>query len=92
MTIYVITYDLNKEESSADYKPLIDRLEQLNCHRYQASSWLGDLNNTAKEVHDHLKTYLDDDDALWVSEVTKNYAHSKSKAGTTPWLKAHPPQ
>jgi hypothetical protein len=91
MTTFVITYDLNKEESSADYKPLIDELRRLSAHRYQASSWVANLNNTAKEVHDHFKALMDSNDALWVSELTSVHFYSNAKAGTTQWLKDNPP-
>lgn len=91
MTTYVLTYDLNKEDSSDDYKPLIDELKRLGAHKYQYSSWLINLQNTAKETHDHFKAYLDDNDALFVTELVKNYAHSKSKHGTTPWIAENPP-
>jgi len=91
MTTFVLTYDLIKEETSADYKPLIDELTRLGAHRYQASAWLLKLNNTAKEVHDHVRKWLDADDALWVSEFTRDYAHSRSRQGTTDWLSKNQP-
>jgi hypothetical protein len=91
MTIWLITYDLRKEPNSDDYEPLWAELKRLNCHRFQESVWLGNLNNTAKEVHDHFRQYLDENDALWVSEVTKKNFYSKAKAGTTNWLENNPP-
>jgi hypothetical protein len=50
MTTLVFTYDLRKEETSADYKDLIDEIERLGGHRHQKSAWLLDPNNTAKEA------------------------------------------
>lgn len=91
MTIYLITYDLNKEESSADYKPLLDSLRSLGAHRYQASAWLANLNNTPQEVHDHFKALMDSNDSLWVSELTKQNYYSGAKSGTNQWLKDNPP-
>ncbi|TIN80717.1 CRISPR-associated protein Cas2 [Mesorhizobium sp.] len=91
MTTYVLTYDLNKEETSDDYKPLIDELKRLKAHRYQFSAWLINLNNTAKEAHDHFKGLMDKNDALWVSELTKTSHYSGAKAGTTKWLEDNPP-
>lgn len=92
MTIYLLAYDLRKEQTSADYEPLWAELKRLGGHRTQYSLWLLDLNNTAKEVHDHFKRYLDSDDRLWVSELTKNHYYSNAMAGTNDWLAAHPPQ
>jgi CRISPR-associated endonuclease Cas2 len=91
MTVYVVTYDLNKEESSADYKPLLDELRRLGCHRFQASAWLANLNNTSKEVHDHFKALMDSNDSLWVSRMNTAYFYSAAKSGTNDWLKQNPP-
>ena len=91
MTVFDLTYDLNKEETSADYKPLIDELKRLGAHRYQASAWLANLTGTARTVHDHFRKLMDSDDSLWVNEVTPNHAHSRSKAGTTDWLSKNQP-
>lgn len=92
MTIYTLAYDLRKEQTSEDYKPLWAELERLGGLRTQYSLWLLDLNNTAKEVHDHFKGYLDSNDRLWVSELTKNNYYSNAIGGTNDWLAAHPPQ
>ncbi|RYY82794.1 MAG: CRISPR-associated protein Cas2 [Chitinophagaceae bacterium] len=92
MTIFLITYDLRNEKSSHDYQPLWDELAKFHCHRTQYSVWLGDFNNTAKEVHDHFRQLLDADDRLMVSELTKNHRCTKAMAGTTDWLANNPPQ
>lgn len=88
MAIYVLSYDLNKEK---DYETLYDELKRLDGHRALNSFWLLNLENTAKEVRDHFKRYMDDDDALWVSELTNNYASKRAKKGTKDWLTANPP-
>ncbi|KCZ64333.1 CRISPR-associated endoribonuclease Cas2 [Hyphomonas atlantica] len=92
MAIYLIAYDLRNETGSHDYQPLWDRLEELDCHKTQYSVWLGNFSNSAKEVHDHLKTYMDDDDRLMVSEFTKYHWYSNAIGGTNEWLKKNPPQ
>lgn len=46
MTVYVVAYDLNKEESSADYKPLLD---ELPAARLPSVSGLG----MAREPEQH---------------------------------------
>ena len=90
--IFQLTYDLNKEESSAAYKPLIDGLTRLGAHRYQASAWLVNLNNTAEEVHEHFKKLMDSNDSLWVCELTQAYCGSNNRLGTNQWLKDNPPK
>jgi CRISPR/Cas system-associated endoribonuclease Cas2 len=91
MPPFIVTYDLVKEESSADYKPLIDDLEARGGHRYQASCWLVDLNNTASEVYDHYKAMLDSNDKLMVSQLTRNHKQAVNFKGTNDWIKNHPP-
>jgi hypothetical protein len=88
MTTFTVTYDLVK---ARNYQPLWDRLTELGAHRTCESYWLLSVDNSAKEVHDHLKQYIDSDDRLWVSELTKNHHFSNAKAGTNDWLKSNPP-
>ncbi|VXC04661.1 CRISPR-associated protein Cas2 [Massilia sp. 9I] len=89
MTTYTVSYDLNREK---DYALLLDELRRLDGVRTQASFWLVAVNNTAKELHDHLKGFVDSDDALWVSEVTSNKHYSNAKKGTNNFLATYPPQ
>ena len=92
MTIYVLTYDLNNETSSNAYKPLIDELRKLGAHRILESVWLVSNSASAKDLHDHFKTKLDSDDALFVSKVTTSeYHYSGAKSGTNDWIKSNPP-
>lgn len=91
MTTYVLTYDLNKDETSSDYKRLIDELKRLGGHRYQKSAWLLNLSMTSQQVHDHFKKLMDPNDSLWVSELTNLYYGSGLMLGTVQWLKDNPP-
>ncbi|WP_192925498.1 CRISPR-associated protein Cas2 [Sinorhizobium medicae] len=90
MTSYVVTYDLNGDEDSSAYKPLINEIKRLGGHKYQFSAWLINVSNTAEELHDHLKKLMDKDDSLWVSEMVKNRHCSGAKAGTNNWIKENP--
>jgi len=88
MTTFVLTYDLIKRK---DYKTLWDELARLGAHRALESFWLISLNNTAKEVVDHFRQYVDGDDRLWVSELTKSHHYTNARAGTNAWLAKNPP-
>jgi hypothetical protein len=88
MTTYTVAYDLIKRK---DYPKLWDELKRLKAHRTQESYWLVNVSNTAKELHDHFKGFVDADDRVWVSELTKNNFYSNAKAGTNDWLKSNPP-
>jgi CRISPR-associated endonuclease Cas2 len=88
LTTYTVSYDLNKEKN---YTRLLDELRRLGAVRTQASYWLVAVTNPAKELHDHLKGFVDSDDALWVSEVTKNAYYSNAMKGTNAFLAENPP-
>jgi len=88
MATYTFSYDLIKRK---DYQTLWNELGRLGAHRTEASYWLVNVNNTAKQLHDHLKQFVDNDDRLWVSEFTTNYWYSNALAGTNDWIKNNPP-
>lgn len=88
MTTFILTYDLIKRK---DYPTLWEELERLDGHRVLDSFWLVNLNNTAKEVHEHFKSFMDNDDKLWVSEFTSKRWYNGARAGTNDWIKANPP-
>lgn len=88
MTTYTVSYDLIKRK---DYQSLWGELERLGAHRTEASYWLVAVSNTAKELHDHLRKFVDADDRLWVSELTKNHYYSKAESGTNAWLGRNSP-
>lgn len=88
MTTYTVSYDLIKRK---DYQALWDELKRLGAHRTQASYWLVNVNNTSKQLHDHLKNFVDGDDRIWVSELTVNYFYSNALAGTNNWLAHNKP-
>jgi hypothetical protein len=91
MTAYHLVYDLRNESGSQDYEPLWAELRRLKAHRTQYSMWLVNASNSAKELHDHFKKFLDKDDRIWVSEITKSYHYSNAIAGTNDWLAKNPP-
>jgi CRISPR-associated endonuclease Cas2 len=88
MPTYTVSYDLVKQK---DYRRLEDALEKLGAHRTQLSYWLVNVTNTARELLDHLKQYVDSDDRLWISELTRNHTFANALGGTNDWLKANPP-
>lgn len=92
MAIYLLSYDLVKETSSFDYKPLWAELRRLNAHKTQLSAWLINLTNTPKEVADHFQGFMDNDDRLWVTRVrAAEHWYFNALEGTNDWLKANPP-
>lgn len=88
MTTYTVSYDLVKRK---DYPKLWEALEKLNAHRALESLWLVAVTNTAEQLHNHLKQFVDADDRIWVSELTRNHHFSNAKSGTNNWLKTYKP-
>jgi CRISPR/Cas system-associated endoribonuclease Cas2 len=89
MATFTVSYDLIKNK---DYKGLCDELTRLGGHRAQLSYWLLNVNvESARDLRDHLKGFVDDDDSLFISELTKNNAPLLCRPGTNNWLKANPP-
>lgn len=88
MTSFTLSYDLIKNK---DYKLLIDELKRLGAHRSQESFWLMAYNGTAKGLHDHLRNFMDGDDKLWVSELTRNHHYTQANSGTNAWIAQNPP-
>lgn len=87
VTTFVVTYDLINQK---DRQTLWNELKRLSAHRAFESVWLLNLDSSAKEIHDHLKTFFDGDDRLWVSEHTSKRHYSNAKAGTNDWLEKNP--
>jgi hypothetical protein len=92
MTVYLLTYDLIKEQSGHDYQPLWNELKSLGAHRTQYSAWLINLNNSAKEVVDHFLRFVDKDDRLWATRVRPGeHWYVNAIGGTNDWLAKNPP-
>ncbi len=89
MTDYVVSYDLKKP--GQNYQPLWDELARLGAHRTLESLWLLNVKNTSKEIVDHLKKFVDANDAIWALELTSNYYYANAKAGTNDWINKNPP-
>lgn len=85
MAVFIATYDLVREK---DYALLIEELERLDAFRPLLSVWLLDLSNTTTEVREHLARFVDDDDKLFVAELTKKPSFTKAFKGTSAWLDA----
>ncbi|QFY60364.1 CRISPR-associated protein Cas2 [Rhizobium grahamii] len=88
MTDFLVSYDLIKRK---DYQTLWDELERLGAHRTLESLWLVNVDNTAKELVDHLASFVDDDDKLWALELTNSHYYRNARGGTNDWIKNNPP-
>lgn len=87
MTTYTVSYDLIKNK---DYERLWAELERMGGQRAQDSYWLVASSKTARDLLSHLLGFIDGDDSMWVSELTRNASFNNSKKGTNAWLERNP--
>jgi CRISPR-associated endonuclease Cas2 len=95
MAIYLVAYDLTKKKPEFDYQILWDELERLGAHRTQFSAWLINADNTARELLEHLKAFVHDNDRLWIVRLTKisatnQFTYQNAMKGTNDWLSENP--
>jgi hypothetical protein len=87
LAVYLVSYELKNEISSADYQPLWDALNRLTSQKVQRSVWLVASEDPVRRIHSYLKQYMDEDDRLWVSKVGSEYSYMGAMPGTTDFLK-----
>ena len=69
MAQYVLSYDLRKE--GRDYQKLYDELKNFNAVRILESVWCFTRYNTnATGLLNYFKQFIDDNDGLFVAEIT----------------------
>ena len=86
MDSHLITYDLNKQ--GQDYKTLHEKIKSIGTWWHCLESvWIVKSNNSASEIRDFLKTYIDSNDELLVIRVTKGWATQGLSDKCNKWLK-----
>lgn len=69
--IYIVTYDLYQEKNSVVYQRLIELIRsERDWARLGGSSYLIDSDETAVQLRDRYITVMDDNDKLYVGEVS----------------------
>jgi len=85
MKSYLIGYDLNK--TGQDYTKLIEQIKKLglwwNC---LDSTWIIKSNSSAKDIRNHLKKYIDDNDELLVAKLSGEAAWAGFDDTCSKWL------
>ncbi len=89
--IHVLAYDLKEpNDSSEDYQRVISAIKSEFsswCHIEQ-SVWLIDTDMDAQQARDHLKTFLNDGDILFVARLSGNWGSWNFGQKRNDWLKA----
>ena len=85
MAVYMVGYDLNKP--GQDYTDLIDALKRYGTWWHHLdSTWIIITNDTAAQVRDYLKQYLDSNDELLVATIGAPAAWYGFNAKGGEWL------
>jgi len=66
MALYVLSYDLRNRR---DYQKLYDALGKFKALKMLESLWCFNSDSTAKDLRDHFKSFIDNDDGLAVFGV-----------------------
>jgi hypothetical protein len=78
MALYFLDYDLRKAKN---YQLLYEELARFNAVRVLKSQWcFHRFNTTVKNLRDHFKQFIDNDDGLSIAEVSDwaTYAAEKT--------------
>ena len=87
MNRYVVSYDLVKRRNYQDLSILL-RYWQASI-QISESTWCIVTDQSAKQVRDHLKQALDDDDKLIVFKLTGEWAATGTLDKKFDWLWKH---
>jgi hypothetical protein len=74
MAIRLITYDLNKETTSEDYKSILSYIKEHDWARLSESSYAIETTKTPKTVYGDLEGFLDAGDDLLVLTLSSPYS------------------
>ena len=66
MKLYLVNYDLIQQK---DYPKLWDALLKLGAKRVLLSTWVLRNAASATQVRDHLKSFVDFDDRVFITEM-----------------------
>ena len=85
--IYIVTYDLCKEESSLGYQRLIELIKgEVDWACLGGSSYLIESYETAVQLRDKYVAVLDKDDKLYVGEVSAPAAWFGYSEDVSNWI------
>lgn len=71
MTVYLVTYDLNKETKRPD---ILKVLKEMSWAKLSESSYAVDTEETALQVYNRFKGVIDANDNLYVISLRQPYS------------------
>lgn len=85
MKKYAISYDLNKQNKN--YDGLISEIKNFNYIEVMKSMWFVKTNFSAYEIYSKLKPQIDNNDFLFISEITSDHM-GFLRSEVVNWLKS----
>jgi len=67
LQLFSVSYDL--QEPGKDYRSLTTELQRLGAKKVLLSHWVLRSSKSAVQLRDHLKTFIDGNDRLFVAQV-----------------------
>ncbi len=91
MSVFLVTYDLKKPETSADYENLITQIKSYDSWaKPEYSTWLIKANKTTQSIFNELSPHTDGNDKLLVVDVTNDPWWSKNlPTDVVTWMKTN---
>lgn len=86
MPTYLIAYD---KVGDTNYEPLWAALKQAGAHKALLSTWLLDSHLSSGAIFDKLRSYMDSDDRLLVTEIVASNTRSQSYKGTRDYIRVN---
>lgn len=84
MRAFLITYDLN--QPGQNYKKLFEAIESYGTHwHFMQNAWVIRSSNSASQVRDYLKQFIDANDKLFVTRLSETAWAGFNTKGNT-WL------
>jgi hypothetical protein len=68
---YIITYDLNKP--GQDYDSLIEAIKSYDNAYALKSAWFVKTSRPSVEIYNHLASFIDKSDGIFIAEITSNW-------------------
>ncbi len=87
MSIYIISYDLNKPDQN--YTRLHQEIKRLgDWWHYLDSTWLVDSSLNSSQIWNQLKSAIDKNDSLLIVKITNDYTGWLPKKAWE-WINSH---
>lgn len=79
MSVLLVTYDLDKEPNSDDYKKILKIIKEYAWARLSESSYAIETNSSPKQIYSRIEPHLDQGDHILIITLKKPYYGYHSK-------------